>query len=244
MSYLKSLPINGHKLWLLRAVYSPQVCPSEIYIGSSTNTTNSVSARRRRGYDSGAAIPRYVQKSLDGYVIVHKCHLCWTLLPSAAELPLLRHLFLALEAAFTFVLWAIYVKTGYGHGMTSMCRWAQSLHYDGLCSHNPLSEAPHGDCSLSAEQLESMAAGRAQKHRIAEKEASQRYKKRNHDQVLKSEKKYRDENSEKTKAAQEPAIERPLRRGNSTSPLTTTLLLRREIWTITLLQRSMLPRCS
>lgn len=42
-----------------------------------------------------------------------------------------------------------------GHGMVHICQWARdTLEYDGLCSHNPLSELPAGDHSLSAEELE------------------------------------------------------------------------------------------
>jgi hypothetical protein len=68
-------------------------------------------------------------------------------------------LFLALEATFTYVFWALISKTDYGYGLAHVCQWDRdSLEYDGLCSHNPLTESPAGDYALSAEQLEAHAA--------------------------------------------------------------------------------------
>jgi len=47
-----------------------------------------------------------------------------------------------------------------------MCPWDRdTLEYDGLCLHNPLSESPSGDFTLSAEQLEAQAAEYAEKRK-------------------------------------------------------------------------------
>jgi hypothetical protein len=84
--------------------------------------------------------------------------LCWTSIPSAGAVPILRLVFVALEATFTFVFWAIKCKTEFGYGMADMCAWARdNLEYDGCCSHNHLSESPIGDLGLSPEQLEAQA---------------------------------------------------------------------------------------
>ena len=50
----------------------------------------------------------------DGYHIVHKGLLCWMEIPTPSMVPALRVLLTALEAVFTFSLWAIRGKTGYG----------------------------------------------------------------------------------------------------------------------------------
>ena len=56
--------------------------------------------------------------------------------PSAVDVPVLRALFVALEAIFAFVFWAIKAKREYGHGLAHICPWDRgTLEYDGLCSH-------------------------------------------------------------------------------------------------------------
>lgn len=157
VSYFKSLSTVNTKLWAVYLlVLEKASCRPKIYIGSGTDAKSGVSARLGQ-YDTGNHVPRYVQKAIeDGYVITHKGLLCWASLPSAAEVPILRLVFLTLEATFTFIFRAIH-KTDYG--MAHMCHWARdTLEYDGLCSHNPLTEAPAGDHSLSPEELEAQAA--------------------------------------------------------------------------------------
>lgn len=147
VSYLKSLPTNFKKLWgiYLLVLEKPGHRP-KIYIGSGTDAKSGVSARLAT-YDSGVLKPMYVGRALqDGYVIVHKGLLCWTSLPSAAMVPVLRVLFLALEATFTGVFQAM------------RCKTEGPFEYDGLCTHSALSEAPLGDHNLSAEELEAHAA--------------------------------------------------------------------------------------
>ena len=162
VSYFKSLPLptNCKKLWAVYLlVLEKPNCRPRIYIGSATSVRNGLYARFHQ-YDTGVAIPKYVQQALnDGYLIVHRGLLCSTTLPSAAAVPILRLLFVALEAAFTFVFWAISCKSEFGHGMAHVCKWGiDAVDYDGLCSHNPLWERPSGDHSLSAEELEAQAA--------------------------------------------------------------------------------------
>lgn len=122
-------------------------------------------------YDSrGVYTPRYISKALDtGYVITHKGLLCWAPIPSAGLVPLLRVCFVALEATFTCVFWAMYSRTSY---MSQTCLWDLSkLEYDGLYSHLPFYESVAGDFSLSPEELEAQAAqilaNRAERKRVA-----------------------------------------------------------------------------
>lgn len=131
-----------------------------IYVGSGTDARDGVSARLRR-YGKGGLLGRFVTQALDeGYIIQHKGLLCWTSIPSADIVPILRLLFVPrqLEATFTWFFWAVNCKTEYGYDMTDICQWAwDKLGYDGCGSHNPLSESPAGDIGLSAEELEAQA---------------------------------------------------------------------------------------
>jgi hypothetical protein len=112
VSYFKTLPTEFHKRW---AVYplvleKPNYRP-RIYVGSGTDARDGVSARLRR-YDKGGLLGRFVTQALDeGYIIQHKGLLCWTSTPSADIVPILRLLFVALEATFTWVFWAVNCKT-------------------------------------------------------------------------------------------------------------------------------------
>jgi hypothetical protein len=129
-------------------------CKPRIYIRSGTAIDNGVTARFDQ-YNKHVWLPSYVETTLDdGYVIVHKGLLCWMPVPLAIDVPILRTLFLALEATFAFVFWAMVGKTKHGYGMAQMCNWARdTLEYDGLCSHNALSEGTVGDLNLSAEEV-------------------------------------------------------------------------------------------
>jgi hypothetical protein len=106
-------------------------------------------------------LPKYVKASLDeGYTITHKGLLAWAPIPSVTAMPLMRALFILLEATMCFVFWAVKSKAGgepFEFGIRSLCSWAvNSLSYIGLCSHNPLSEDHGMDLTLSAEDLEAL----------------------------------------------------------------------------------------
>lgn len=83
---------------------------------------------------------------------------------------MVRLLFLALEATFSYMLWAM--RTVHkDYGMTHICPWDyKTLEYDGLCSHCCLFEGIVGDFELSAEELEELAAQMAKIR--AEKQAA------------------------------------------------------------------------
>ena len=165
VAWFKSLPTNNKKVWgIYLLVLEKQDSRVKIYIGSGTSVSGGLSNRLGH-YDQKRLLPRHVKTALDeGYTITHKGLLCSASIPSVSEVPMTRLFFVALEATFTFVFWALKSKTAYGYGFADMCPWDRdTLEHDGLGSHNPLSEAPAGDLALSAEQLETMAAEYAEK---------------------------------------------------------------------------------
>lgn len=156
VSYFKGLPSEIMKLWAIYLLFleKPGSRP-RIYIGLATHTKGAY--RRFNDYDRGEKLSLNIQRALkDGYTIVHKGCLCWTPIPATGQIPEIRTLFIALEATLTFVFWAMCSKKDYKMG--GMHRWpVQSLEYDGLCSHNPLSEKVPGDHDLTVEELETQA---------------------------------------------------------------------------------------
>lgn len=160
IAYFKGLPTECKSIWAIYLlVLEKQGYRPKIYIGSGTAAKHGVSSRLGQ-YTRGQVLPIRVEKALnDGYAIEHKGILCSTPVPSAALVPLRRLIFIIMEATFTFYFWALASTTEYGYSMADFCPWARdTLEYDGLCSHNPLYEAPAGDFSLSAEELEAIAA--------------------------------------------------------------------------------------
>jgi len=139
-----------------------------VYIGSGTQTKAGVRSRLKI-YDSSdnPTLPVYVKAAMqDGYVAVHKGLLIWTPLPSAADFPRTRLLFVAMEAALSFTFWTMYSRKK-DYGMTGFCRWPLELfEYHGLCSHNAMLEGPAGNFDLSSEQLESIAVAVNEKNRL------------------------------------------------------------------------------
>lgn len=170
IAFFKTLPTEASKKWgLYVIVLEKQGRRPKLYIGSGTQARYGVSNRlvsyTKENANKPHHLPLHVESALlDGYSIVHKGLLCWIPIPTAADVPVLRTLFVALEASLAFVFWALRAKTDYGHGMVHMCPWDRAtLEYGGLCSHNPLMEILAGDFDLSAEELEAKAKDRADK---------------------------------------------------------------------------------
>jgi hypothetical protein len=158
LSFFKSLPTECSKKWAVYLlVMEKKKCTPRLYTGSGTHAVRGAYHRLLQ-YDTGHSLPKYVRAALDeGFKITHKGILCSAPIPSAAEVPRLRALFILLEAMFTFVFWTIRIKTDYGLGMHGLRQWSvESLGYDGLCSHNTLRETVVGDIDLSAEELEEL----------------------------------------------------------------------------------------
>ena len=104
-------------------------------------------------------LPRLVKSALDnGYTTVHKGLLLWSPIPSAGDIPKLRLLYIAIEAALSFCFWAMQSKTK-DYSMSSCCPWPRGyFSYSGLCSHCALAEYIAREFDLSSEQLEAIAA--------------------------------------------------------------------------------------
>lgn len=160
LDFFKTLPGAVTKTWAMYLlVMEKRGCRFRVYVGSGTNAVGGVKSRFN-DYVTRNMLPRYVESSLDeGFTITHKGIICSTPIPSAALVPFIRVLFLALECAFTFAFWAIRSKSEFGYGMVSLCPWDRNtLSYDGLCSHSPLIESFASDWGLSPEELETIRA--------------------------------------------------------------------------------------
>jgi hypothetical protein len=147
-----------------------------LYIGSGTAEKEGVKARFGE-YDRGVHLPKYIEMApKDGYSIVHKGILVSCSIPSAANIPKIRILLVAIEAAFSFMFWTMKSRTK-DYGCVDLCPWDRDrLEWHGLCSHNPLHEDVSDNFDLSAEQLEAIAAEVKEKNRVyqAEYGAAQR----------------------------------------------------------------------
>jgi hypothetical protein len=164
IQFFKGLPTDTSSRWgIYVMVLEKCSCRSRIYIGSGTNYKGGVRSRLKQ-YDDGFLLPNFVEKALDeGYKIVHKGLLCWIPQPTAAKQPVNRLLFVALEAAFSYMFWTMKAVTK-DYGMGHICLWDRfTLEYDGLCSHCCLNEGIYSDFDLSTEQLEAQAIEKEQK---------------------------------------------------------------------------------
>ena len=153
IAYFKGLPSGYLKLWAIYLLVLEQDGRRpKIYIGSATEA-------KAESDGDFTYVSLNVQKALqDGYTITHKGLLCTAPIPPAAFVPCYRVLFVALEATFTFLFWAMYTKSKHGYGMMDFCPWnIDQLEYDGLCSHSALLELPLGDHELTPEELEAQA---------------------------------------------------------------------------------------
>jgi hypothetical protein len=174
IEFFKRIPTENSQRWGIYAVVleKPGAVPL-IYIGSGTNATDGVKTRLNQ-YNrlDVLTMPRFVDAALkDGFQIVHKGLLMWCPIPSATDRPRYRLLFIAIEATFCFLFWALKTRKP-DHYMSSCCPWPlSSFSYGGLCSHSPLKEGIYGNFDLSAEQLEAIATEvkdkkRAHNHRM------------------------------------------------------------------------------
>ncbi|GKT42172.1 uncharacterized protein ColSpa_02353 [Colletotrichum spaethianum] len=173
IQFFQSLPVGPKNCWGIYALVleKPGSRPG-LYIGSGTSTGTPTAggvALRFKQYDDGFLIPKWIKVALkDGYTITHKGLLCWIPRPGASDVPVFRLLFIALEATFTYIFWALKARHG-GYG---------DFGYDGLCSHAALNEGVPGQFDLSPEELETLAKEREEKRLIlkAQNNSSWHYK--------------------------------------------------------------------
>ena len=114
IAYFKSLPYRYEKIW---AVYLLVLEKADsrpmIYVGSATTASNGFITRANTYKNlSYAMLPSGVIRALrDGYTIVHIGLLCWAPIPTPAKIYAVRALFLAIEAVFAIVFWALRSRT-------------------------------------------------------------------------------------------------------------------------------------
>ena len=117
---------------------------AKIYVGSGTDAVSGLSKRWQHYEDyatsSGAYVmlPAFVRAAIGkGYNITHKGTLVWVPLPEAANVPMFRLLFIALEVTFTFYFWAMYSQDK-EYGMGSCTPWFRtSFTYRGFALTAP-----------------------------------------------------------------------------------------------------------
>lgn len=171
ISWFESLPATiPAKAWGVYAItLSHQTLVPILYIGSGTAAQQGVK-QRLQNYDDEKLLPSTIDNALElGYTITHKAMLVHCPLPTAAAVPLLRTVIIAIEAALCGVFSAFEnpVKV-YGSG--DICPWPRSqfeYDYKGGCSHSPLLESQAvSSLTLTAEELETAAAATAEKNRL------------------------------------------------------------------------------
>jgi hypothetical protein len=133
ITWFKSLPgydNDGDRVWgVYLLVLEKSEHTPKLYTGSGTNAQEGVKHRfniydqASRGdlKSSSNELPVYVKKALaDGYNITSKGLLVTGPIPSAEFIPMARCLFLALESAFTFMMWTLITNSAFA-GMVAMC---------------------------------------------------------------------------------------------------------------------------
>ena len=167
VSYFKRLPTNVKQRWgAYDIVLEKPGCRPKFYVGTGTNVYLGVS-QRFNDYHAGRKLPRFVQKALDeGYTLTHQGLFCWSPLPMETKAFQLRALFLAIEATFSVVFWALYSRTK-DYGMPKACPWPlDAFEYDGCCSHVAFWEKIHGEIiGASLEQIAAKEVVMMENHR-------------------------------------------------------------------------------
>ena len=170
-SWFASLPSARTVTVKIWAIYAISMVKrghrGRLYFGSGTNAEHGVTARATDYRPDGTNLPRFVAQAFrDGFVISHIGLLCWTPLPTPGLVPRARGLFLALEAAFDVIFHAkikAITDSYFGH----LVLWsADSVDWDPLCSHLPLTEAIRGGLEMTPEELETVAAIRAARNAV------------------------------------------------------------------------------
>lgn len=94
---------DTHNKWRVYALVLKRTDSKDlVYFGSGTQATVGVDARFQN-YNQHVRLPKFVDKALnDGYAIIHKGLLVWSSIPPTGQIPIIRVLFVATEAALSF----------------------------------------------------------------------------------------------------------------------------------------------
>lgn len=131
-----------------------------IYIGSGTAYKRS--ARHRKSeYDRLVNLPEKVRDFVNmGYKITHWAPLLHCPIPTAAHVPVVRYLIVAVEAFLTCAFSTFY-NPDKDYGAGNVFIWPRTKHsfdYDGLNTHYALLDTVWVDIDATPEQLEEMRA--------------------------------------------------------------------------------------
>ncbi|KAK1828288.1 heat shock protein 70 [Podospora conica] len=142
-----------------------------LYLGSRTSVDRGIRGRITGHQNGTGPVPDYVDRAKKaGFRLTWARLLAWCPMPSPANVPLARALFLAIEAALTGVLWTVIPSDKEFAFPPGFCPWPRNqFPWVGLSSHNPLLELLRGRLDLSAEQLEEIAAQRKEHKRAYHK---------------------------------------------------------------------------
>lgn len=126
LSFFRNLPLDGASRWGIYVLVLEKTAATRlIYIGSGTAAKGGVRARFTE-YDRDVHVPRWVRHALDnGYTIVHKGLVLWCPIPSAADVPKLRVLYVTIEAALSFLFLAMQSQNK-DYGMSECCPWPRN----------------------------------------------------------------------------------------------------------------------
>jgi hypothetical protein len=113
-------PLDTDRLWAIFSFNSRNPLPDRRYISVARQKKIDVH-RRILNYRRGDNLPDLVKKALkEGYKITHVGLICWIPLPLMSLQPSIRILFVTLEAAFSYIFWAMRT-VNMDYGMSSMC---------------------------------------------------------------------------------------------------------------------------
>lgn len=175
VTFFKSLPCPlDLRVWAVYLIVLEKArCWFRIYVGSATDKTDGAK-RRFKSYDDldRPVLSRFVLQAIDdGYTITHKGLICWAPIPQPSAKYVLRCLFLAIEATFAVVFWAMKSRTK-DYGLPHLCPWDtyDNIPYDGCCSHSALTESPRGQThGLTPEEIDALEAALLAKQAAAKK---------------------------------------------------------------------------
>ena len=176
--FFLSLPSPTRMTWAVYAICTEKAGEQPaLYIGSATGSKGGVTARKLTYYIGSRSLPGRVRKIFNqGYHISHMEMLCSATIPSAALLPRQRALFLGLETSLT-VAFNAKSRGKNGHLYEHLLPWVgHDAGWVALCSHLPLVESVHADVSMTAEQLQEVAAIRAERVRAQKRAGDFRYR--------------------------------------------------------------------